>query len=249
MRRDTQSISQILVDDLKVEVTRKSIKNVYLRVTRPEARLRMSVPARMPLADIECFIRSHREWIDRRCADIASLPRAQPQNYASGELVPLFGIPHRLVLSHSPGKASARVESDRTILLMVPNGADREGRERAMHSFYREQLREKVSALIAAWEPLLSVSVAEWGIRRMRTRWGSCNIRARRIWLGLELATQPESCLEYVVVHEMNHLIERGHTRRFHALMDGWLPDWRERRALLNPAEYAAWPDESPQPR
>jgi predicted metal-dependent hydrolase len=118
-------------------------------------------------------------------------------------------------------------------------GADQDQRAALLDTWYRNELRVRITALVRIWEPVIGVSVAEWGVRRMRRRWGSCNIRARRIWLNLELARRPAACLEFVVVHEMVHLLERGHNRRFYLFMDRLLPDWREVRAALNAAPPA----------
>jgi predicted metal-dependent hydrolase len=106
-------------------------------------------------------------------------------------------------------------------------------RQRTLHEWYRGELKLLIPPLVDKWQPLLGVSVAEWGVKRMRTRWGTCNIRARRIWLNLELAKCPVECLEFVVVHEMVHLLERRHSVRFKSLMDTFLPDWRERQRTL----------------
>ncbi|MBM4429504.1 MAG: M48 family metallopeptidase, partial [Chloroflexi bacterium] len=106
-------------------------------------------------------------------------------------------------------------------------------RQRVLDEWYRERLRELVPPLLARWESTLGVRSAEWRIRKMKTRWGSCSLKARRIWLNLKLAKKPEACLEFIVVHELLHLIERGHGARFRALLDRYLPDWRERRRML----------------
>ncbi|MDQ2683884.1 MAG: M48 family metallopeptidase, partial [Chloroflexota bacterium] len=224
--------------------TRKPIRNVYLRLTHPDARLRMSAPARMPLEDIERFVRAHRTWIDRRRERIANIPRVAPLTYVTGEAVPLFGKPHQLVVESGSKRASVQIGPDGSLILRVPPRTDRARREATIKHFYRAQLQSRIPELISAWEPRMGVSVADWRIRNMRTRWGTCNIRARRIWLGLELATRPEQCLEYVVVHEMNHLLERGHTRRFYELMDSWMPDWRERREMLSSGFPTIDPDD-----
>ena len=118
--------------------------------------------------------------------------------------------------------------------LQVQPGTDRAGRKRALEGYYRELLHGRIPELLAVWEPAMGVSAREWRTKRMKTRWGTCNIAARRIWLNLELAKKSDRCLEYVVVHELTHLLERNHTKRFYVLMDRFLPDWRERRDELN---------------
>ncbi len=127
--------------------------------------------------------------------------------------------------------------------LVVRPGTDRDGREAVLDRWYRQRLREQVPGLLAKWEPKVGVLVAEWRIRKMKTKWGACNTTARRIWLNLELAKKPSSCLEYVLVHEMIHLIERHHNARFRELMDGLMPRWRLNRDELNraPLAHADW--------
>ena len=126
-----------------------------------------------------------------------------------------------------------RMQPDGVLSVGYQPGADLETRRALLERWYRDQLRERIPSLIEKWQPVLGVSVAEWRVKRMRTRWGSCNIRARRIWLSLELARRPLECLEYVVVHEMVHLLEYGHTGRFYGLLDQFLPEWRSSRQLL----------------
>ena len=122
-------------------------------------------------------------------------------------------------------------------------GSDTVRREQVLLGWYRRQLKELIPPLIAHWEPILGVQVAAWGVKAMKTRWGTCNPAARRIWLNLELVKKPPDCLEYIVEHEMVHLLERGHGDRFVAHMDRFLPRWRELRAVLNqaPLGFAAW--------
>jgi predicted metal-dependent hydrolase len=121
----------------------------------------------------------------------------------------------------------------------VPPGTGRERREAVLHRWYRRRLREQIPELIAKWEPIVGVKVAAWGIKRMKTRWGTCNISDRRIWVNLELAKKPSACLEYIIVHEMVHLLERHHTDRFRDHMDRFMPQWRLQKEVLNRAPLA----------
>ena len=135
---------------------------------------------------------------------------------------------------HPGCRHGVSVSAGDMLSLQVQPGTDRAGRKRALEGYYRELLHGRVPQLLAVWQPAMRVSAREWRTKRMKTRWGTCNIAARRIWLNLELAKKPERCLEYVVVHELTHLLERNHTKRFYVLMDRFLPDWRERRDELN---------------
>ena len=127
--------------------------------------------------------------------------------------------------------------------LYVPAGSDAERREQVMLRWYRKELKALIPPLITKWQETLGITVDEWGVKKMKTRWGSCNIEARRIWLNLELAKKPVQCLEYVVVHEMVHLLERNHTDLFRELMDQFMPQWRHYRDVLNqaPLSHETW--------
>ncbi len=117
--------------------------------------------------------------------------------------------------------------------MQIQPGMDRDERQVLLEDWYRRQLKKVIPDFISRWEPVLGVHVKEWRVRKMKTRWGSCNIQAQRIWLNLELAKKPLKCLEYIIVHEMNHLLERYHNTRFYRLMDSWMPDWRDYKELL----------------
>ncbi|MFW5995398.1 MAG: M48 family metallopeptidase, partial [Spirochaetia bacterium] len=162
----------------------------------------------------------------------------------SGEVHFVQGRGYVLDVVESGGRHRVGVTGDARLELRVRPGTDMAGRWRALDRFYRELLERRVPELLARWQPRMRVAAAEWRIKSMKTRWGTCNVRARRIWLNVDLARRPERCLEYVVVHELVHLLERNHSKRFYALMDEFLPDWRARREELN----AAWPVDTPPP-
>jgi len=146
---------------------------------------------------------------------------------------------YRLDVIEHNGPATVRLANSTTLQLRVRPGTDRDKREEILHRWYRQRLREQIPPLIAKWEPKIGVEVADWGIKKMKTRWGTCTVEARRIWLNLELAKKPASCLEYILVHEMVHLLERHHNERFRALMDSFLPNWPLHRDELNRAPLA----------
>jgi predicted metal-dependent hydrolase len=220
--------------ETEIEVTRKEIKHLYIRVDRQDGRIRVSAPRDMSDAAIHEAIRRNRPWIERRRRRIAAQPANLPPTLESGTRVPVFGQPRRLLIMSVTGRQGVRLRDDGVLEMRVRPGANRDRRAALLDAWYRAQLQYRIPELIRIWEPVMGVSVEDWGVRKMRSRWGSCNIRARRIWLNLELARRPSSCLEYVVVHEMVHLLERGHNRRFYMLMDQFLPGWRAQRADLN---------------
>jgi len=217
-----------------IEVTRKEIKHLYIRVDRQDGRIRVSAPRRMSDAAIQEAIRRNRPWIERRRQRIASQPKIEAPALETGTCVLVFGEPHRLPIVTGSGRQGVHLGEEGNLEMRARPGADHDQRAALLDAWYRSHLQNRIPELIRTWEPIMGVSVAEWGVRKMRSRWGSCNVRARRIWLNLELARRPLFCLEYVVVHEMVHLLERGHNRRFYTLMDRFLPSWRDSRAALN---------------
>jgi predicted metal-dependent hydrolase len=220
-------------DSMLVEIVRKPIKNVYIRVARTDGRIRITAPSRTSDDALIIAVRKHHPWILRRQQAIARQPTCRNPPLEHGDTIQVFGTKHRLELVEGVVRPHVSLGSDGVLSMCVRSGLDKTERRAVLERWYRDQLRERIPALIEAWEPVIGVSVAEWRIKHMRTRWGSCNIRARRIWLNLELARRPIECLEYVVVHEMVHLLEPGHNKRFYGLMDQFLPGWRAARKNL----------------
>jgi len=219
---------------LDVEVLRKEIRHLYIRVDRSDGRVRVSAPRRMSDDAIRDAVRRNHAWIARRQERASCQPKSSALQLVSGDLVPAFGGLVQLCLRESHTvRRRIHLDADGRLVMQLAPGSTREERAALIDGWYRQQLRDRIPVLIKTWEPVMGVSVAEWGVKRMRTRWGSCNPRARRIWLSLELARRPLDCLEYVVVHEMVHLLERGHNRRFYAFMDQFLPNWRLARTEL----------------
>jgi predicted metal-dependent hydrolase len=173
-------------------------------------------------------------WIQRHLARLEAQPDPSAPRYVSGETHYLWGNSYRLRVVHRDTRPRVALHGGGRIEMVVPVSADAAARERVLTEWYRAQLKEAMPALVAKWEPVVGVELAEWRVKRMRTRWGSCNVTARRIWVNLELVKRPVRCLEYVIVHEMVHLLERRHGARFRALMDRFLPDWRTVREELN---------------
>ena len=153
-----------------------------------------------------------------------------------GESHYFLGQRYRLRIHDYDGPAWVYLRGSTSIDLSCGRGPQPTQRERVLQRWYRRQLKLLVPRLLEKWQPILGVQAAAWGIRKMKTKWGSCNVQARRLWLNLELAKKPEQCIEYIVVHELMHLLERRHNERFVALMDQHLPNWRSRRDELNQA-------------
>jgi predicted metal-dependent hydrolase len=161
----------------------------------------------------------------------------------TGESHYVQGRRYRLSIVEHEGPPEVRFTKNTIMELRVRPGMSAHQREAVLQRWYREQLRAQIPPLIAKWEPALGVRVAEWGIRKMKTHWGTCNTAAGRIWINLELAKKQASCLEYVLVHEMVHLLERHHNECFKGLMDTYMPQWRIYRDRLNraPLSHEDW--------
>jgi predicted metal-dependent hydrolase len=225
--------TQLQLGDIAVELVLKDIKNVHLTVHPPAGRVRISAPARMPLDTIRVFAVSKLEWIRRQQHRIREQQREPPRKYVQRESHYVWGKRYLLSVVDSDGAPSIALEHDRMILA-VRAGTREPMKEAIVAHWYRSQLKAAVPELIASWERVLAVRVKRVFVRQMRTRWGSCNPRARTIRLNTELARRPRECLDYVVFHEMAHLIEPSHNARFIGLMDRFMPSWRFCRETLN---------------
>lgn len=225
---------QISVNGLEVQVIRKRIKNLNLAVYPPDGRVRVSVPASLSDEAVRSMVVGKLEWIRRKQARMHGQRRKSPVEIVTGETHDFRGQPYQLNVIEATGRPFVSLNGDRRLDLCVQPGMDRAARLAVLDRWYRTELRDLIPSLVAKWEPIVGVEIADCRIRRMKTRWGSCNIQASRIWLNLELVKKPHHCLEYVVVHEMVHLHERLHNDRFFAYMDKFMPDWRLHRDELN---------------
>lgn len=224
---------QLIIHGYTIELTRKKIKNLHLRVYAPDGQIRMTAPLHVNNKEIQAVIYSRLEWIKTQQAKFAKQPIITVQQYQTGEYHYFQGQPYLLNVIYHP--AAPKVQRQDSILhLYVREGSDAAKRQQVLQAWYRQQLQILIPEMIAKWQPVIKVNVADWGVKQMKTRWGTCNIRDRRIWLALELAKKPFACLEYVVVHEMTHLLERYHNERFYGFMTTFLPDWRNIRLELN---------------
>lgn len=234
----------IEVAGLDIEIVRKPIKHLHLAVHPPDGRVRVSSPERLDDDAVRLAVIDRLGWIRRQQIAYDAQARQSSRRMVPGECHYVWGYRHRLIVRHrttGPNTAKANLGGD--LDLYVRPSATAQQREATLTEWYRDEIKARMPALVAEWEPVLSVAVADWGVKRMRTKWGTCNPSARRIWVNLELAKKPPQCLEFVVVHEMAHLVEPTHSERFVALMDRHLPDWRLRRGALNAAPLAgeAW--------
>jgi predicted metal-dependent hydrolase len=235
--------SHIEISGIRVEVVRKDIKNLHVGVYPPHGRVRVAVPLRLADDAVRLALVSRLGWIRRQCRAFQEQDRQSCREMVSGETHYLAGRRYRLKVREHDAPAQVEVRGQRTLLLSVRPGQDAEQRLLVLEHWYRARLRGLAGELLEQWAARMGVTVAHWNIRKAKTRWGACNPQARRIWVNLELVKKPVRCLEYIVVHELVHLLERHHNDRFAALMDQHLPDWRLRRDLLNssPLAYETW--------
>jgi predicted metal-dependent hydrolase len=227
--------SEIQVSGLAVQVVRKKIKHLHLRVLPPDGRVRVSAPLRVHDDAVRRAVAGKLSWIKKHQARFAALERPPAPEYVSGETHLYQGRAHLLHVAYRDAPPSVTLGDGRLDLSVRP-GSDSGKREQVLLAWYRQRLKEMIPRVIARWEGIVGVQVADWGVKRMRTRWGSCSIQARRIWLNLELIKRPPHCLEYIVLHEMVHLVERGHGKRFITCMDRYMPEWRDYREELKRA-------------
>lgn len=226
-----------------MEIVRKDIKNLHLGVYPPHGRVRVAAPLAVNDDAVRLAVIGKLGWIKRHRAKFAAQERQSSREYVTGESHYFQGRRYRLNVVYQPGPARVSIRNRTTIDLFVPEGSDTSRRERVMVAWYRRQLKEQIPPLLEKWENTIGVQAAAWGVKRMKTKWGACSTKARRIWLNLELAKKPTHCLEYIVVHELVHLLERPHSDRFMALMDRFMPQWRLYRDELNraPLGHEAW--------
>ena len=229
----------IEVRGLPIEVVRKDIRNLHVGVYPPGGRVRVAAPLRLDDDAVRLAVISRLGWIRRQQAEFEQQLRQSQRELATGESHYVLGRRYRLDVIEHNRAPSVCLPGNTTIEMRVRPATNWEKRETVLQRWYRERLRAQIPPLVAKWETKVDVMVAEVRIKKMKTRWGSCNAAARRLWLNLELAKKSSSCLEYVLVHEMVHILERRHNERFRELMDTLMPTWRLCREELNRAPLA----------
>lgn len=227
-------MEKLIIQDLEIEVTKKNIKNINLSIHGPIGVVKLSAPLHIDDEVIRKFIISRVPWIKKQKLRFESKEVIVDKVYISGELHPYFGQDYPLkVIYQSSNRTKVEINNG-VINIYVPEGSIVEKIEFVLQEWYRKQLKEALPPVIEKYERIMGVNVESWGIKKMKTRWGTCNTKDKRVWINLELAKKSPQCLDYIVVHEMAHLIERGHGDRFKAIMDKYYPNWRIVKAELN---------------
>jgi len=225
---------QITVSDITIDVVRKDIKNLHLGVYPPAGRVRIATPLRMNDEAIRLYAISKLHWIKKQRLKFENQARETKREYVSGESHYFEG--HRYLLNVICQNAAPKVviRNKKYLDLYVRPNSDSAQRARIITKWYRQRLKDKLPALIEKWQTIIGVQIDAWEIKQMKTRWGTCKAESKRIWLNLELVKKPNQCLEYIIVHELVHLIERHHNAQFIALMDKFMPQWRFHQTELN---------------
>ena len=235
-------MTDLIINDMDVEVVQKNIKNVHLSVNPPIGSVRVSAPEHMPMEAIKAYVLSKLNWIKKKQNRFKSQEREAAREYIDKETHYYDGKSYLLKVTELDSAPKVKLHHSQIELQVRPDSS-RETKQRALEAWYRQQLKSKLAELIPAWEKKLNVSVSSFIVRKMKTKWGSCSPQKGTIRINLELAKKPAECLEYIVVHELVHLIEPSHNNHFIKLMDDFLPKWRFYRDELNqlPVCFEEW--------
>jgi len=238
-----QSTEKIRIGEINVELNRRDIKHIHLSVLPPNGRVRLSIPKDTNEHTIRRAIVNKLAWIKKQQTDFAQQERQSFREMVNGECHYMWGKKYRLQLMRAQGKFTVNANGNGKLTLAVAANTSTDNKLKLLNNFYRNEMQRSLKKLLPQWQKKLGVEANSLNIKKMKTKWGSCNIQAKRIWLNLELAKKPIECMEYILVHELVHLLERHHNQRFRELMDKHMPNWRERRDLLNslPLAYEDW--------
>lgn len=233
----------ITVSDIPVEIVRKDIKNLHLGVYPPEGSVRLSVPRHITDDNVRLAVVTRLSWIKKRQQEFKKQPRQSERQYVTGESHYFKGRRYILQVVERRGRHEVELKNNARIRMYVNPGTTQQNRAILLEGWYRSQLKAEVALLLEKWLPVIDKPIAFWGIKRMKTKWGSCNTSSKRIWINSELAKKSPECLEYILVHELVHLHERMHNDNFQRLMDRYLPHWRKCRDTLKsePLAYEDW--------
>lgn len=234
---------QITVNNIIIEVVRKDIKNIHLAVYPPTGRVRIAAPLHVNEDAIRLFAISKLGWIKRNQRKFAGQERIPPREYKQREGHYFKGKRYLLNVIEVDAKPKVEIKGKNRLDLYVRPNASTAKKHEVLTEWYRGELKKQIPDIIEKWEKKLDLKVNDWQVKQMKTKWGSCNIEKKRIWLNLELAKKPERCLEYIIVHELIHFKERHHNERFLYYIETYLPQWKQLRRELNslPVSHADW--------
>lgn len=235
-------VAQIHLGDIAVDVVLKDIKNIHLSVYPPAGKVRIAAPLRMDLDTIRVFAITKLAWIKNQQKKLREQERETPREYLDRESHYVWGKRYLLKLVEKEAAPSVELKHNKMFLQLRP-AASHEKKQEVLDAWYREQLKEAVPPLIAKWEKIVGVKAGKIFVQKMKTKWGSCSPGVGNVRLNTDLAKKPLQCLEYIVAHELTHLLERHHNDRFTALMDAHMPQWWQYREMLNslPLAHQEW--------
>lgn len=233
----------ITVGQFEIEVVRKDIKNMHLAVYPPTGRIRLAAPYKTDSDVARLFAISKLGWIKKHIKNFKEQPREAPREYVSGETHYFKGKRYLLKVIENEGPQRVKVKGTKTLEISVRPNTSKASRAEMLKEWHRKMLKLELPALIEKWEKAIGVKCNSWGVKQMRTKWGSCTTASKRIWINLELSKKPNICLEYIVCHELIHLLERNHNDKFVSLMNKHMPKWRKFREELNrlPVAHNDW--------
>ncbi len=222
----------LIIQDVEICLTRKRIKHLILRISR-EGEVKVSAPLRCSQKNIEAFLHQKIDWILNSKRKIAQRATYQSSNIETGAIYWHSGVAYILVINQTTSKQKIMIDGDKLHFFVFDHTSEEEKRL-LLCRWQRQQMKLMIPKLIDKWEKIIGVHALQWGLKSMKTRWGSCNTTAKRIWLNLHLIHKPLICLEYVIVHELVHLLEPSHNQRFHGLMNQFMPEWKIIKKQLN---------------
>ena len=236
-------MEQITISNIEIDVVRKDIKNIHLAVYPPTGRVRIAAPLSVNEDAIRLYVISKLGWIKRHQRKFSGQERISPREYKNRESHYFQGKRYLLNIIETDAPPKVVLKNKTYIDLYIRPETSTAKRHKIMNEWYRKELKKMFPELSEKWGKRMNLKVNEWQVKLMKTKWGSCNIEKKRIWLNLELAKKPIYCLEYIIVHEMVHLLERHHNDKFLYYMDAYLPNWKQLRAELNklPVSHADW--------
>ncbi len=237
----------IKVSDIEINVVHKDVKNLHLSILPPDGKVRITAPLNIDEDAVRLFAVSKISWIKKSQIKYLEQARQTEREYVSGESHYFKGQRYLLNVISESNKSKVQVRNKTYIDLYVPHDADLNKRKKVLNNWYRKCLAEELDTLVPKWQEVMNIQNVQYQIKEMKTKWGSCKEDENRIWLNLNLIKKPTHCLEYVIVHEMTHLLERSHNERFVAYMDQFLPNWRQYKQELNEfiLDYSQW-DQQP---
>ena len=224
---------QIVISNIPVEVVRKNIKNMHLSVLPPDGRVRVSAPTQLTDEAITMFVRTKLGWIKKQQEKFQQQPRQSERQYVSGETLYVWGKQYFLQVEYSYKGNVLTLSGDKAILTVRKESRPTQ-RESFVNEWYRNLLKQEVAKYLPKWEKTTGLYCSSWQSKYMTTKWGTCNPTSKKIWLNLQLAKKPIECLEYVILHELAHLKVHNHGPEFTAILDQYMPYWREHKRRLN---------------